>query len=155
MLSRRKWIYSRASHLINILPQCQTSERSTCLRFLNLVQSTGSTQRKLHCWCVFWKINLAMVNSQVSSWFCRTNDPVICRYPVLDVVVSEKCFKKLPLKFYFRPFGDIRSNRKWNFKGSSDQSHFIFEINVGISRIRHSTTLNLNGVIFNWFWANL
>jgi len=30
------------------------------------------------------------------------------------------------------------------FKGSSDSSHFIFEINVGKRRIRHRTTLNLN-----------
>ena len=29
-------------------------------------------------------------------------------------------------------------------KGSSDPSQFIFEINVGKSRIRHRTTLNLN-----------
>ena len=29
-------------------------------------------------------------------------------------------------------------------KGSSDQSHYIFEINVGKSRIRHRTTLKLN-----------
>ena len=29
-------------------------------------------------------------------------------------------------------------------KGSSDPSHFIFEKNVGKSRIRHRTTLNLN-----------
>jgi len=29
-------------------------------------------------------------------------------------------------------------------KGSSDSSHFMFEINVGKSRIRHITTLNLN-----------
>ena len=29
-------------------------------------------------------------------------------------------------------------------KGSSDPSHFIFEINVGKSRIRHTTTLKLN-----------
>jgi len=57
-------------------------------------------------------------NSQVSSWFCRTNDPLICRYPVLNVVVPEKCFKGLPLKFYFRPFGGIRSNRKWNLKSA-------------------------------------
>ena len=28
------------------------------------------------------------------------------------------------------------------FKGSSDQSYFIFEINVGKRRIRHRTTLN-------------
>ena len=29
-------------------------------------------------------------------------------------------------------------------KGSPDTSHFIFEINVGKSRIRHRTTLKLN-----------
>jgi len=29
----------------------------------------------------------------------------------------------------------------YGFKGSSDPSHFIFEINVGKSRIRHITTL--------------
>ena len=28
------------------------------------------------------------------------------------------------------------------FKGSQDQSYFIFEINVGKGRIRHRTTLN-------------
>ena len=33
---------------------------------------------------------------------------------------------------------------KFIFKGSSDQSHFIFEINVGKKRIRHGTTMNLN-----------
>ena len=34
---------------------------------------------------------------------------------------------------------------KRNFiTGSSDPSHFIFEINVGNSRIRHTTTLKLN-----------
>ena len=36
-------------------------------------------------------------------------------------------------------------------KGSSERSHFIFEINVGKSRIRHRTTLNLNDVIFTRF----
>ena len=29
-------------------------------------------------------------------------------------------------------------------KGSSDPSHFIFEINLGKSRIRHTTTLKWN-----------
>ena len=37
-----------------------------------------------------------------------------------------------------------------HFKGSPDPSHFISEINVGKSRIRHKTTLNLNYIIFNW-----
>ena len=41
------------------------------------------------------------------------------------------------------------------FEGSSDPSHFIFEINVGKRRIRHRTTLNLNDVIFNRFWVDL
>ena len=44
----------------------------------------------------------------------------------------------------------------WTFfsmycKCSSDQSHFIFEINVGKSRIRHRTTPNLNHTIYNPF----
>ena len=37
------------------------------------------------------------------------------------------------------------------FKGSSDQSHFIFEINVGKSRIRHTTTLKYNVEFLNQF----
>ena len=37
------------------------------------------------------------------------------------------------------------------FKGSSDRSHFIFEINVGKSRILQRTTLNLNDAVFNQF----
>ena len=41
------------------------------------------------------------------------------------------------------------------FKGSPDRSHFIFEINVGKSRIRQRTTLNLYDAIFNQFWADL
>jgi len=43
-----------------------------------------------------------------------------------------KCFKKLVSDFILK-----------SFKGSSDPSHFIFEINVGKGRIRHRTTLNL------------
>ena len=38
--------------------------------------------------------------------------------------------------------------RVW-FKGSSGPSHFIFEINVGKSRIRHRTTLELNDELLN------
>ena len=42
--------------------------------------------------------------------------------------------------------------RALEVKGSPDQGHFIFEINVGKGRIRHWTTLNLNEVNFqNWF----
>ena len=39
-----------------------------------------------------------------------------------------------------------------DFKGSSDPSHFIFEINVGKGRIRHRTTPNLNKVNFGFFF---
>jgi len=37
----------------------------------------------------------------------------------------------------------------WHFKGSSDPSYFIFEINDGKSRIRHTTTLKLNDELLN------
>ena len=37
-----------------------------------------------------------------------------------------------------------RNFKTFIFKGSPDQSHFIFEINVGKGRIRHRTTLKLN-----------
>ena len=38
----------------------------------------------------------------------------------------------------------LESNDFHQIKGSSDQSYFIFEINVGKGRIRHRTTLKLN-----------
>ena len=41
------------------------------------------------------------------------------------------------------------------FKGSPYPSHFIFDINVGKSRIRRRTTLELNEVIFYWFWVDM
>ena len=40
-------------------------------------------------------------------------------------------------------------------KGSSDRNQFIFEINVGKSRIRHRTTLNLNDAISDRFEVDL
>ena len=42
-----------------------------------------------------------------------------------------------------------------DLKGSQDLSHFIFEINVGNTRIRHRTVLNLNDLIFNPLWVDL
>ena len=63
---------------------------------------------------VYWIPTSPYFNSQVSSWFCKTNDRLICPYPLLNMVVFENCFTGLLLKFYFRPFDDIRSNRKWN-----------------------------------------
>ena len=49
--------------------------------------------------------------------------------------------------FYFHPKINklkIIHQESGKLKGSPDQSHFIFEIDVGKSRIRHKTTLNLN-----------
>ena len=45
--------------------------------------------------------------------------------------------------------------RALEFKGSPDQGHFIFEINVGKSRIRHLTTLNFNEATLHRFWLDL
>ena len=45
----------------------------------------------------------------------------------------------------------LRYLNMFYFKGSTDPSHFMFEINVGKSLIRHITTLNLNDVISNRF----
>ena len=42
-----------------------------------------------------------------------------------------------------------------DIKGSSDQSHFIFEINFVKGRIRHKTTMNLNDIIFNRFIVDI
>ena len=36
------------------------------------------------------------------------------------------------------------------FKDTSDQNHFIFEINFGKRRIRHTTTLKLNSEFLDW-----
>ena len=65
----------------------------------------------------------------------------------------------LPLAHQWMPgAGDIHIfpknlfNSQINFGGSSKQSHFIFVINVGMSRIRHRTNLNLND---NRFWVDL
>ena len=39
-----------------------------------------------------------------------------------------------------------------SIKGSPDSSLFIFEINVGKRRIRHTSTINLNNVSFRNYW---
>ena len=49
---------------------------------------------------------------------------------------------------------EVRSFQ-YPFKGSPDSSHFFFEINVGKSRNRYRTTLNLNEVIFHRFMSDL
>ena len=51
--------------------------------------------------------------------------------------------QKEKIKMDEADLGSTKGNFKI-FKGSPDQSHFIFELNVGQRRIRHTTTLNLN-----------
>ena len=91
-------------------------------------------------WCVFQlqtyeAITKRMIgsclNSQVSSWFCRTKNPIIYPWPVFSVAVSQNCFKVLEikgltLKFYFWQFGDIRSNRKLNIKSVLKRKYFFY-----------------------------
>ena len=51
----------------------------------------------------------------------------------------------------------LNSQESSGFKGSSDPSPYIFEINVGKSRIRHTTTLNdefLNRLKIDWRWRS-
>ena len=52
-------------------------------------------------------------------------------------------FPKMTLA-QFPVFGFFFQDSRIGVKGSSDPSHFIFEINIGKSRIRHTTTLKLN-----------
>ena len=63
------------------------------------------------------------------------------------------CFNKnlvkLTVRDNFAPPKKLMENS--HFKGSSDPIHFIFETNVGKSRIRYRTTLNLNDAILNRF----
>ena len=47
--------------------------------------------------------------------------------------------------------GESNGSMTRGIKGSPGPSHYIFEINVGKSRIRHRTTLNFNDGIFNRF----
>ena len=63
------------------------------------------------------RISLSVnLNSHLTRWFSTTNDPFMCTYQVLNEVVSQKFFKRLPLKLNFATFGDISSNRKLNFQ---------------------------------------
>ena len=46
---------------------------------------------------------------------------------------------------WFYKYAKVSDLEIWlDFKGSSHPNHFIFEIHVGKSRIRHRTTLKLN-----------
>ena len=51
----------------------------------------------------------------------------------------------LNFNFFSKPFLGLSNIHQLEIlRGSSDLGHFIFEINVGKSRIRHITALNLN-----------
>ena len=50
----------------------------------------------------------------------------------------------LPLAPHFAQDIVISKRPKWKVQGSSDPYHFIFEINVGKSRIRPATRLKMN-----------
>ena len=105
---------------------------------------------KITFWQMLWfgdnfemlSFNSRDINRQVSSLFCRTNDPLICPCPVVNVVVSQKCYQGLTLKFYFRPFGDIRSNRKWNFQSAINRKYFSHVTSM-VSRIMWACHINL------------
>ena len=62
-------------------------------------------------------------------------------------MLTQAAFCLETLRAYRTNIGSISSmsflERGLKFKGTN-QRHFIFEINVGKSRIRHRTTLNLN-----------
>ena len=65
----------------------------------------------------------------------------------VPIIITKNKSVRKPKKVLTNVVNTITEVR-WNtFKGSPDQSHFIFEINVGKSRIRHRTTLKLNNVI--------
>ena len=73
---------------------------------------------------------------------------------MLNVVVSEKCFKGLPLKFYFRPFGDIRSNRKWNLKTAVNrkrQPEIVFPVGIEGFKAWGMTWASQIGLIMCYF----
>ena len=65
------------------------------------------------------------VNSHLTRWFSTINDPFmshkLCLYQVLNEVVSQKFFKRLPFKLNSAAFDDISLNRKLNFKSPLHQ----------------------------------
>ena len=71
---------------------------------------------------------LKLIGKRRSHWMQR-------EWLLLDIMSGDK--------FGFR-ISVFQLIRVVHFKGSSDPSHFIFEIIVGKGRIRHRTTLKLN-----------
>ena len=95
----------------------------------------------------------------IFSWNVFTRVKIYRRVKKLKLVhfwrkmVILKYFKSFSLKNSFKNSTVITEETQ--IKGSSDSSHFIVEINVGKSRIRHRMTLNLNDAILNSFWIDL
>ena len=62
----------------------------------------------------------------------------------VPIIITKNKSVRKPKKVLTNVVNTITEVRWNNFKGSPVHSHFIFEINVGKSRIRHRTTLKLN-----------
>ena len=102
--------------------------------------------------------------------FLRINSELITKYQWLhcpqdtEMAFHEMCYEtncqqyfvcKINAKLYL-PLNRKRNlSGKFNVKGSPDLSHFIFEINVGKRRIRHTTTLKLNDELLDWLKIRL
>ena len=75
-----------------------------------------------------------------------------------EILIADKNVGLTAWKFfdilYYGQFSDIvvrlTKQKIWNIKGSPGPSHFTFEINVGKSRIRHTTKLKFNYEFLDW-----
>ena len=65
----------------------------------------------------------------------------------VPIIITKNKSVRKPKKVLTNVVNTITEVRWNNFKGGPDHSHFIFEINVGKSRIRHRTTLKLNNLL--------
>ena len=63
---------------------------------------------------------------------------------VLDLTLNETKAKKIIFSMIKSPGNILKSAQRLGLKGISDPGHFIFEINVGKSRIRHTAMLKSN-----------
>ena len=107
-----------------------------------------------------------MMTSRCVCSFLRINSELITKYQWLhcpkdtEMAFHEMCYEtncqqyfvcKINAKLYL-PLNRKRNlSGKFNVKGSPDLSHFIFEINVGKRRIRHTTTQKFNDEFLDRF----
>ena len=92
----------------------------------------------------------------------KSNNGDWIRFPEIGLahrVFQKKCSGNLPrvnIDFFIRWHSFRKSfDTQINFKGSPQPNHFLFEINVKKRRIRHTTTPNLDDLIFSRFWFDL